>query len=237
MTAAPLLEADNLSVRFGGVTAVAGVSLAVGVSGITCIVGPNGAGKSTLFNLLTGIVRPSAGRVRLSGEDMTGRSIERFARFGIARKFQTPSVFESLSVRDNLSVAESGGASDTDGLGKDGILELLGLAAQAHLPAGALSHGQKQWLEIGMALATRPRLMLLDEPTAGMGPHETEKTAGLVTDLAQQLAVVVIEHDMAFIRRLASRTLVMHEGRIIADGAFASIEEDALVRDVYLGRR
>jgi ABC-type uncharacterized transport system ATPase subunit len=237
MIATPLLEAENLTVRFGGVTAVAGVSLAVGASGITCIVGPNGAGKSTLFNLLTGIVRPSAGRVRLAGEDMTGRSIERFARFGIARKFQTPSVFESLSVRDNLSVAESGGALYADGPGKDGILELLGLAAQAHSPAGALSHGQKQWLEIGMALATRPRLMLLDEPTAGMGPHETEKTAELVTDLSGQLAVVVIEHDMAFIRRLASRTLVMHEGRIIADGAFASIEDNALVRDVYLGRR
>jgi ABC-type uncharacterized transport system ATPase subunit len=237
MSGTPLLQADEVTARFGGVTAVAGVNLAVGALGITCIVGPNGAGKSTLFNLLTGIVRPSAGRVRLAGEDMTGRRIESFARFGIARKFQTPSVFESLSVRDNLSVAESGGASDVNGPGKDGILKLLGLAAQARSPAGELSHGQKQWLEIGMALATRPRVMLLDEPTAGMGPHETQRTAELVLDLAARVAVVVIEHDMAFIRRLASRTLVMHEGRIIADGAFASIEDDALVRAVYLGRR
>lgn len=236
MTAA-LLEAENLSARFGGVLAVAGVSLAVARSGITCIVGPNGAGKSTLFNMLTGIVRPSAGRVRLAGQDMTGRRVESFARFGVARKFQTPSVFESLSVRDNLSVAASRRTDMQDGSQGDEILQRLGLAAQADAPAGSLSHGQKQWLEIGMALATQPRLMLLDEPTAGMGPPETEKTAQLVLDLAERFAVVVIEHDMAFIRRLASRTLVMHQGKIIADGPFAAIEEDALVRDVYLGRR
>jgi ABC-type uncharacterized transport system ATPase subunit len=237
MNGGALLQAEDLSARFGGVVAVAGVSLALAASGIICIVGPNGAGKSTLFNMLSGTVRPSAGRVLLSGEDITGRRVETFARLGIARKFQTPSVFERLSVLDNLAIAERRPAGDGDRPRIADILELLELGPQAGMPAGRLSHGQKQWLEIGMALAIRPKLMLLDEPTAGMGPEETEKTASLALDLARRIAIVVIEHDMAFVRALACRTLVMHQGRVIADGAFAEIEADPLVRDVYLGRR
>jgi ABC-type uncharacterized transport system ATPase subunit len=237
MNGSPLLKAENLSARFGGVVAVAGVSLTVATSGVTCIIGPNGAGKSTLFNMLSGTVRPSAGRVFLAGEDITGRRVETFARLGIARKFQTPSVFERLSVLDNLAIAERRPAGDRNQPPVADVLALIELGQQAATPAGRLSHGQKQWLEIGMALAIRPTLMLLDEPTAGMGPVETEKTAGLVRDLAQRIAIVVIEHDMAFVRALACRTLVMHQGRVIADGAFAAIEADPLVRDVYLGRQ
>lgn len=235
MTAA-LLEADNVGVHFGGVVAVADVSLTIAGNGITCIIGPNGAGKSTLFNMLTGTVRPSSGRVLVAGEDITGSRIETFAHRGIARKFQTPSVFERLTVRENLDIARQP-ATATGGHTIDLILVLLGLAAAADTPAGALAHGQKQWLEIGMALATEPKLMLLDEPTAGMGPEETEKTAKLVTDLAGRMAIVVIEHDMAFIRALAARTLVMHQGKVVANGSFAEIEGDPLVRDIYLGRR
>jgi ABC-type uncharacterized transport system ATPase subunit len=237
MTAAALLNAQDLSARFGGVAAVAGVSLTLGGEGITCIVGPNGAGKSTLFNMLTGTVRPSAGRVLFAGHDMTGRRVEAFARLGISRKFQTPSVFDSLSVRHNIDIAQRGSAPEETRACTAEIIALLGLSAESETPAGSLAHGQKQWLEIGMALATRPKLMLLDEPTAGMGPNETQRTAELVLELARQIAIVVIEHDMAFVRRLACRTLVMHQGRIIADGAFAEIENDRLVRDVYLGRR
>ena len=237
MTGGALLQAEELAARFGGVVAVAGVSLAVAASSITCIVGPNGAGKSTLFNLLSGIVRPTAGRVLLAGEDVTGRRVERFARLGIARKFQTPSVFERLSVVDNLAIAERRPAGHGGGPSVADLLQLLELGPQAQFPAGRLSHGQKQWLEIGMALASRPKLMLLDEPTAGMGPEETEKTATLVRGLAERIAIVVIEHDMAFVRALACRTLVMHQGRVIADGPFAEIEADPVVRDVYLGRR
>jgi ABC-type uncharacterized transport system ATPase subunit len=237
VTAAPLLEADALAVHFGGVIAVDGVSLVVANTGTTCIVGPNGAGKSTLFNMLSGTVRPSAGRVRLAGSDITGRRIETFANLGIARKFQTPSVFDRLSVRDNLLLAERARESGADVLSIDGILQLLDLASQQNSAAGNLAHGQKQWLEIGMALATRPRVMLLDEPTAGIGPEETSKTAELVRDLARRFAIVVIEHDMAFVHALACRTLVMHRGKVIADGAFTDIEHDPLVRDVYLGRR
>jgi ABC-type uncharacterized transport system ATPase subunit len=232
---APLLEADKVGVYFGGVVAVAGVSLTVAGNGITCIIGPNGAGKSTFFNMLTGTVRPSTGRVVVSGEDITGRRVEAFAHRGIARKFQTPSVFERLTVRDNLDIARH--PRHGEGQGLDAILALLDLTRIADAPAGVLAHGQKQWLEIGMALATEPKLMLLDEPTAGMGPEETEKTARLVTDLAARMAIVVIEHDMAFIRALASRTLVMHQGRVVADATFAEIEHDPLVRDIYLGRR
>jgi ABC-type uncharacterized transport system ATPase subunit len=237
MTGRALLEADGLGVHFGGVVAVSDVSLAIVGNGITCIIGPNGAGKSTLFNMLTGTVTPSSGRVRVAGEDITGHRIEAFARHGIARKFQTPSVFDRLSVRDNLAIAERPHAGEATGPSLDDILRLLGLSAQAHTLAGNLAHGQKQWLEIGMALATRPKLMLLDEPTGGMGPEETEKTARLVIDLARTMAIAVIEHDMAFIRALASRTLVMHQGKVVADGEFAAIEADPMVRDIYLGRR
>jgi ABC-type uncharacterized transport system ATPase subunit len=237
MMSTAFLEAENLSARFGGVMAVAGVSLTLGDQGITCIVGPNGAGKSTLFNMLTGTVRPTAGRVRLASHDMTGRRVESFARRGISRKFQTPSIFESLSVRHNIDIAQRRTPPAGTRVRTAEILDLLGLSPQSEAAAGSLAHGQQQWLEIGMALATNPKLMLLDEPTAGMSPHETQRTADLVLDLAMRIAILVIEHDMAFVRRLACRTLVMHQGRIIADGAFAEIENNQLVRDVYLGRR
>src|SRR6185312_14847539 len=147
-----------------------------------------------------GIVRPSSGRVLAAGEDITGRRIESFARLGIARKFQTPSVFERLTVRDNLEIADRQAPTTRDGARVAEILDLLDLAAKANAPAGSLAHGQKQWLEIGMGLVSEPKLMLLDEPTAGMGPEETQKTANLVLDLARRFAIVVIEHDMAFVR-------------------------------------
>ena len=140
-------------------------------------------------------------------------------------------------MRDNLLIAEGARESAADALGIDAILQLLDLASQQNSAAGNLAHGQKQWLEIGMALAARPRVMLLDEPTAGMGPEETSKTAELVRELATHFAIVVIEHDMAFVHAMACRTLVMHRGKVIADGAFTDIEHDPLVRDVYLGRR
>ncbi len=232
-----LLQAENLRVHFGGVIAVADVSLTLGTTGLTCIIGPNGAGKSTVFNMLTGTVRPSSGRIQIRGIDITGRKIESFARHGIARKFQTPSVFESLSVADNIDIAQRHRGADAGKHSVNDILTLLNLAADAERPASVLAHGQKQWLEIGMALAAEPSLMLLDEPTAGMGPEETQKTAHLLRDLAQSTAIAVIEHDMAFVRTLACQTLVMHQGKIIASGAFSAIEDDSLVRDVYLGRQ
>lgn len=231
---AALMTAENIVVHFGGLVAVAGVSLSLAHREVCCIVGPNGAGKSTFFNVLTGTVKPKAGRLRIAGEDVTGRPMHAFARRGVARKFQVPSVFSSLSVLDNLRVAQRHGE---DARSRAHILDLLGLASRARQPAATLAHGQKQWLEIGMALATEPHLLLLDEPTAGMGPEETQRTVHLIREIASRTAVAVIEHDMAFVRALAVRTLVLHQGRLIAEGSFDCIADDPVVRDVYLGRR
>jgi ABC-type uncharacterized transport system ATPase subunit len=229
-----LMQAQDIKVRFGGLKAVDGVSLSIAEREICCIVGPNGAGKSTFFNVLTGTVKPSFGRILLGGEDFTGKAVHHFARKGVARKFQAPSVFPSLSVLDNLRVASRAGGSSAELLE---ILGLLRLAGDADKLAGILSHGQKQWLEIGMALASHPRLLLLDEPTAGMGPEETSATVALIRSISERAAVAVIEHDMEFVRALAVRTLVLHQGRIIAEGPFNTVADDPVVRDVYLGRK
>lgn len=233
MSDAPLLSAENIIVRFGGLVAVAGVSLTMEPREICCIVGPNGAGKSTFFNVLTGTVAPTEGRILIGEENFTGRPIHAFARRGVARKFQVPSIFPSLSVADNLRVAQRGRADER--VIRD-ILAQLGLGLKAGQPAGTLAHGQKQWLEIGMALATSPQLLLLDEPTAGMGPEETQHTVRLIREIAARSAVAVIEHDMEFVRALAVRTLVLHQGRVIAEGSFDTVAADEHVRDVYLGR-
>lgn len=230
---APLIETDNVCVRFGGLTAVAGVSLSIARGEICCMVGPNGAGKSTLFNVLTGTVKPTTGRILIDGENFSGRPVHVFARRGVARKFQAPSVFSSLSVGDNLRVAQRQRSDEAD---LEETLGLLGFSGMANDRAGDLSHGQKQWLEIGMALVSKPKVLLLDEPTAGMGPEETMRTVRLIREIASRAAVAVIEHDMEFVRELGVRTLVLHQGRIIAEGGFEDVANDEQVRDVYLGR-
>jgi urea ABC transporter ATP-binding protein UrtD len=232
----PLLQAEGLAKRFGGVIAVSGIDMTVTAGELRCIIGPNGAGKSTLFNMVAGTLRPSAGRIRFAGRDIAGFSVHGFARLGIARKFQVPSLFPSLSVAENLDVAARARVTDrSDRIAS--MLAMLALQGCAARPAGALAHGQKQWLEIGMALMADPLLLLLDEPTAGMTVEETERTAQLLRDLMGRIAIVVIEHDMRFVRALACPTTVMHQGRILAEGSFEAIERDDMVRDVYLGRR
>jgi ABC-type uncharacterized transport system ATPase subunit len=234
---AVLLSARGLSRRFGGVIAVDAVDLDLRAGELHCIIGPNGAGKSTLLNMLCGTLRPSAGSIQYDDRELVGAPAHRFARAGIARKFQVPSVFASLAVRDNLEVA---GAAGANGAGSDEavdkMLHRLGLTEQQDRPAGELAHGQKQWLEIGMALMTAPKLLLLDEPTAGMTPDETQRTARLLVAMRGQLSIVAIEHDMSFVRALDCHTLVMHQGRLIASGAFRDIEHDDTVRNIYLGR-
>jgi ABC-type uncharacterized transport system ATPase subunit len=232
-----LIQANNLIVRFGGLVAVGGVSLSLAPREICCIVGPNGAGKSTFFNMLTGTVKPTSGRIVMDGQDLTGRPVYVFARHGIARKFQVPSVFSTLTVYDNLQVAQHRHESAGARAELMEILDLLGLVDEADRPAGILAHGQKQWLEIGIALATRPKFLLLDVPTAGMGPEETHRTVRLIRNLSERAAVAVIEHDMDFVRALAVRTLVLHQGKLIAEGSFDKVADDPLVRDVYLGRK
>jgi urea ABC transporter ATP-binding protein UrtD len=242
--AQPLLVAHALTCRFGGVLALDEVDLSIDSGELLGIIGPNGAGKSTLFNVITGHVRPTSGHLNFRGQDITGMSPFRVARVGIVRKYQVPTVFQSLSVRQNLAVAASGRSSFRALFGRPTgirekiaqLLDLLRLSPRADDEAGTLSHGERQWLEIGMVLANDPQLLLLDEPTAGMTTRETRETEALLRDLATGHTVAVIEHDIRFIREVARRVIVMHRGRILADGVIADIERNETVRDVYLGR-
>jgi urea ABC transporter ATP-binding protein UrtD len=235
---AVVLETRRLSRRFGGVVAVEDVNLEIHAGEIHCIIGPNGAGKSTLLNMLCGILRPSSGSIRYLDQDLVGLPIHRFAHRGIARKFQVPSIFATLSAWDNLAVASFHKVQTDWGPNQaiETMLERLGLVDHKDKLAGELAHGQKQWLEIGMALMTEPKLLLLDEPTAGMTAEETQKTAKLLLTLRGQLSMVAIEHDMSFVRALNCHTIVMHQGRLIAGGEFQTIERNETVRDIYLGR-
>ncbi|PWJ92408.1 MULTISPECIES: ATP-binding cassette domain-containing protein [Mesorhizobium] len=230
-----LLQAKNVGIRFGGLQALEALDLTVHDKELCCIIGPNGAGKSTFLNVLTGTLRPTSGSVRFLGRDIAGLPLHRIARLGIARKFQIPSVFSSLSVEDNLKVARWGVPSPARPVGE--LLELVALTNRAATLAGELAHGQKQWLEIGMALAIEPRLLLLDEPTAGMTPQETLATAEMLLRLKGEFSIVAVEHDIRFVRALNCETLVLHQGRRLRSGPFHDIEADEMVRDVYLGRR
>ncbi|MCF6111638.1 ATP-binding cassette domain-containing protein [Mesorhizobium muleiense] len=230
-----LLQAENVGIRFGGLQALEALNLTVRDKELYCIIGPNGAGKSTFLNVLTGTLRPTSGSVRFLGQDIAGLPLHRIARLGIARKFQIPSVFPSLSVEDNLNVARWSVSSPARPVRE--LLDLVALGKRAATLAGELAHGQKQWLEIGMALAIEPRLLLLDEPTAGMTPQETLATAEMLLRLKGEFSIVAVEHDIRFVRALNSETLVLHQGRRLRSGPFHDIEADEMVRDVYLGRR
>ena len=233
----PLLQANDLQIHFGGLVVLRGVSFTLASGELCCIIGPNGAGKSTLFNILAGTLRPAQGAIRFEGHNLIGLAIHRFARLGVVRKFQVPSLFENLTVHDNLQVAGRGLDAAHRAARIEELLNMLGLVERASLVAGELAHGHKQWLEIGMALMVGPKLLLLDEPTAGMTSEEARATADLLLGLRGRIAIIVIEHDMRFVRAVDSRTMVLHQGRIIADGAFAEIERNSTVRDIYLGRQ
>jgi urea transport system ATP-binding protein len=241
---ASIVEVRDLARSFGGLRALDGVDLAVRRGELLAIIGPNGAGKSTLFNVMTGDLRPSGGRVLLEGRDITGLAPDRISRLGVGRKFQVPSVFDALTISQNLEVAARGHSTVWSLLGRradqsddfDSILDRLDLKAKASLEAGVLSHGEKQWLEIGMALANRPRILLLDEPTAGMTLRETKRTEELLRELGREVTVVLIEHDVRFVREVAERVVVLHRGRVLAEGDIDAVERDERVRDVYLGR-
>lgn len=232
-----LLEATKIGKRFGGIVAVDSVSLSIAPNEVKCIIGANGAGKSTLFNMLCGSTQTDMGTLTFEGHDISRLALHQFARIGIARKFQIPSVFDSLTVEQNLAVGLP--RSLPRHAAAESVDETLKLIGQEQLrahSAGNLAHGQKQWLEIGMALAAQPKLLLLDEPTAGMTPEETQRTADLILRLASRTAVIAIEHDMSFVRALGCHTYVMHQGALLVEGNFADIERNPQVRDVYLGR-
>ncbi|MGI9332489.1 MAG: ABC transporter ATP-binding protein [Gammaproteobacteria bacterium] len=245
--AAPLLEVRGVSKHFGGIAALDGLSLTLEEAELKCVIGPNGCGKTTLFNVVTGAFAPGAGEVRFCGNDITGHSPHRIGRLGVSRKFQVPGIYPSLSVVENLEVAlvrssASGnpfgllrGRSSTATLGE--MLRRFGLVDKAGLPAGSLSHGEKQWLEMAMLVAGDARLILLDEPTAGMTVEETEATARLIKTIQSErsLTVLVIEHDMDFVRELACPVIVMIRGAILCEGSYAQIQRNPEVREAYLG--
>jgi urea transport system ATP-binding protein len=239
-----LLEVKTVSVVFDGFRALDHVDLTVLDGELRFLIGPNGAGKTTLIDIVTGLTRPTEGDVVFDGRSIGGTKEHKIVRMGVGRTFQTPTVFESLSVVENLDLAESFRRSPIRMLVRrrgtsaaiDATLERIGLTAVAHRAAGALSHGQKQWLEIGMLLVQRPRLLLLDEPVAGMSPDERTATGELLQELAGDHTLVVIEHDMAFLRRYAHTVTVLHEGRVLSEGTVQEVQADERVREVYLGR-
>lgn len=240
-----ILEVSDLVVEFDGFRALDRLSFVLYADVLTVVIGPNGAGKTTFLDVITGRTRAHGGSVRFLGRDITELADYRIARLGMARKFQAPTVFPDLSVRDNLRVAAApvkglwsalrGRLTPATRAAIDEALAVTGLGALAARPAAALSHGQRQWLEIGMALATQPRLLLLDEPIAGMTGEEVDRTAELLQEIARRRSVLVIEHDMSFVRRIAQRVCVFHQGRQLVEGSFERISADERVREVYLG--
>jgi urea transport system ATP-binding protein len=242
-----LLCVDNVSVSFDGFKAITDLTLILEEGELRCIIGPNGAGKTTLQDIITGKTKPDAGSVFLVGDntDLTALSEYEIAERGICRKFQRPTVFQGHSVFENLELALPANkgvfASLFARLSKaqqeriDEVLETIGLKEHKHAPAGRLSHGQKQWLEIGMLLAQEPRVLLVDEPVAGMTHQESEKTAELLSSLAGKRTVVVVEHDMEFVRSIARTVTVLHEGKILAEGSMDTVQNNPKVIEVYLG--
>ena len=235
---AVLLQTQGLDKSFGGLFATRNVDLAIETGEIRCLIGPNGAGKSTLFKLISGTYRPDAGSVRFDGVDVTGLRPHRRINHGLSIKFQVPGIFVDLGVEHNLRIAlqRRVAASAIDGE-LERLLEFLDLTGSRHLAAGNLSHGQQQWLEIGMAIALRPKLLLLDEPTAGMSPEETFKTGELVKRLnAEGMTIVVIEHDMTFVRQIARKVTVLHFGQVFLEGTLDEVVHNEEVVRIYLGK-
>jgi branched-chain amino acid transport system ATP-binding protein len=244
-----LLELDGLSCRFGGLLAVDRVSMRVAEGEVRAVIGPNGAGKSTLFHLITGVVKPTGGAVRFAGENLTGLPADRICRRGLSRTFQLTSLFPEMTARENARLAAQArqkrcwqpwGGSALFGAAlrhADAALERLGLTDVAHQTAGLLSHGDQRLLEVAMALAQQPRLLLLDEPTQGLSVEETaiavETLGALFSDGA--MTVLLVEHDMEVVFRLARTITVLHRGAVIADGAPEAVRADAAVQTAYLG--
>jgi ABC-type uncharacterized transport system ATPase subunit len=233
-----ILETRKLCKRFGGLQVTADVDLALEAGELHCLIGPNGAGKSTLFRLILGEYAPSSGQVFYAGADITALQSHARIRRGMSVKFQVPGIFKALSVRQNLEIAlqhHLEGHSLAGEIRRQ--LDFLRLAGDAAQLAGNLSHGQKQWLEIGMAVSLKPRLLLLDEPTAGMSAEETHGTGEMIRTLnADGMTVLAVEHDMEFVRQVATRVTVLHMGRIFAQGGIDAIIADERVAEIYLGQ-
>jgi urea transport system ATP-binding protein len=245
--ARPALYLDAVSVSFDGFKALNNLSLVIDVGEMRAVIGPNGAGKTTMMDVITGKTRPDTGQVAFHGDvDLTKLDEAQIANLGIGRKFQKPSVFESHTVWTNLELAMKARrgpfatlfarttADERDRI--DAMLTLVGVSDRRHELAGALSHGQKQWLEIGMLLMQEPTLLLVDEPVAGMTDAETEQTAHLLREINKTKSLMVVEHDMTFVEALGVKVTVLHEGSVLAEGPLDFVRNDQQVIDVYLGR-
>ncbi|XTZ40205.1 urea ABC transporter ATP-binding protein UrtD [Salmonella enterica] len=246
-TTDPLLQLENINVTFGAFRALTDLSLSIGVGELRCVIGPNGAGKTTLMDVITGKTRPDSGKIFYDQNiDLLGLSQVDIARAGIGRKFQKPTVFDALSVLENLEIAQKAdksvwsclrarvNAEQRDRI--DEVLLLLRLSDHRQRPAGLLSHGQKQFLEIGMLLVQEPYLLLLDEPAAGLTDAETDYIAELFRTLAGKHSLMVVEHDMGFIETIADHVTVLHQGQVLAEGSLREVQANERVIEVYLGR-
>ncbi len=242
----PILYMEDVTVSFDGFKAINNLNLTIDDGELRCIIGPNGAGKTTMMDIITGKTRPTEGSVWFgSRHNLLQMNEPEIASLGIGRKFQKPTVFEALSVFENLELAMAADKRIFPTLTArmtgeikdriDDVLDTIGLTALRFQPAGILSHGQKQWLEIGMLLMQRPRLLLVDEPVAGMTEQEMERTAELLTGLAGKQSVVVVEHDMGFVRSIARKVTVLHQGSVLAEGSMDQVSNDPKVVEVYLG--
>jgi ABC-type uncharacterized transport system ATPase subunit len=232
-----VLETVDLSIRFGGVEAVRSVNFTLAERELRCLIGPNGAGKSTLFKLLTGQLTPTAGRILFQGHDITGAHTHAIARRGIGIKTQVPSLYDGLTVREHLWLA----ARRTNPARKtreivDEILGRIALTSLATVAVGQLSHGMRQWVELGTVLAGNPDLILLDEPAAGMTHDEVARTAELIREINRTHTLIVVEHDMQFVKMIARTVTVMHQGAVLVEDTMDRILENRTVRDVYLGK-
>lgn len=246
-TTDPVLQLEKINVTFDSFRALTDLSLSIGVGELRCVIGPNGAGKTTLMDIITGKTRPDSGTITYDQNiDLTGMSPVEISRAGIGRKFQKPTVFEALSVTENLEIALKMDKSVWTSLRArlsgeqrdriDEVLLLLRLTEHRQRPSGLLSHGQKQFLEIGMLLVQEPHLLLLDEPAAGLTDAETDYIAELFRTLAGKHSLMVVEHDMGFVETIADYVTVLHQGQVLAEGSLREVQANEQVIDVYLGR-
>jgi urea transport system ATP-binding protein len=244
-----IIYLENVTVDFDGFKALRNLNFIVNYSELRVVIGPNGAGKTTLLDVISGKVTPATGRVIFGKDvDLIGKAEHEIATMGIGRKFQTPSIYGNLTVWENLDLSLRRASKGvfatlwsrlrTDELDRIAtMLETIGLSEKSRVRAGALSHGEKQWLEIGMVLLQDPALLLVDEPVAGMTDRETEQTGQLLQSLADRHAIIVIEHDMEFVRQIARTITVLHEGTVLCEGPVSTIQSDPRVAEIYLGRQ
>jgi ABC-type uncharacterized transport system ATPase subunit len=233
----PILEVRNATCRFSALTVLDHLEIAVAEGETRCVIGPNGAGKTTFLNAVCGLVPLLQGKIVFDGRDITGRAPKVIARQGLLRSFQTPATFSDLSVSLNMEVSSlrpGGGGANAPARVID-LLEIVGLAARRNSRAGDLSHGEKKRLQLAMLLAAEPRMLLLDEPTAGMSIRETDEIVLLLRKLCKGMTIVVIEHDMSFVRQIADRVSVLHRGALLAEGSVDQIMADERVQELYLG--